>query len=350
MSAKMPGMSAAQPLRSKLHAARENVPGVLLVNLGTPDAPEPEALRRYLAEFLSDPRVVTLPRLLWLPLLHGLVLRTRPRKSAEAYARIWSSRGSPLLANTLALAERLTPALREGLGANVTLALGMRYGNPSLGSALATLKEQGVNRLLVLPLYPQYAAATSGSTLAAVSECLQRLDWSPALEWVHDYHDDPAYIAALAESVREHWAERDRSEKLIVSFHGIPRQVAASGDPYARQCQATAALLAARLGLTESQWQIGFQSRFGPAEWLKPYTDELLKGYAAQGMQRVDVICPGFAADCLETLEEIALRYAQVFADAGGKELRYVPALNARDTHVRMLTELALPKLRGPGV
>ena len=343
-------MSAANPLRSKLHAVRETVPGVLLVNLGTPDAPEPEALRRYLAEFLSDPRVVTLPRLIWLPLLHGLVLRARPRKSAEAYARIWSSRGSPLLANSMELAAQLAPALCEGLNSSVALALGMRYGNPSLGSALATLKEQGVNRLLVLPLYPQYAAATSGSTLAAVSECLQRLDWSPALEWVHDYHDDPAYIAALAESVREHWAERGRGEKLIVSFHGIPRQVSASGDPYARQCQATAALLAARLGLTENQWQIAFQSRFGPAEWLKPYTDELLKDYADQGMKRVDVICPGFAADCLETLEEIALRYAQVFTDAGGRELRYVPALNARDAHVRMLTELALPKLRSPGV
>ena len=343
-------MSAARPLRPRLHAARENVPGVLLVNLGTPDAPEPEALRRYLAEFLSDPRVVTLPRLLWLPLLHGLVLRTRPRKSAEAYARIWSNRGSPLLANTRALAERLTPALREALSMPVALALGMRYGNPSLGSALATLKDAGVNRLLVLPLYPQYAAATSGSTLAAVSECLQRLDWSPALEWVHDYHDDPEYIAALAESVREHWAERGRGEKLIISFHGIPRQVSASGDPYARQCQATAALLAARLGLTDSQWQIAFQSRFGPAEWLKPYTDTLLKEYATQGLQRVDAICPGFAADCLETLEEIALRYTETFISAGGKELRYVKALNDREAHVRMLTGLALPKLRAPGV
>lgn len=343
-------MDALKSPRPKLRIARESVPGVLLVNLGTPDAPEPEALRRYLREFLSDPRVVTLPRLLWLPLLHGLVLRTRPRKSAEAYGRIWTSRGSPLLVNTLALAERLAPVLRESLGPRAALAVGMRYGNPSLGSALAALKEQSVTRLLVLPLYPQYAAATSGSTLAAVSESLQRLDWSPTLEWVHDYHDEPGYIDALAESVRTHWAAHGRGEKLIISFHGIPRQVSDSGDPYARQCLASATLLAARLGLTESQWQIAFQSRFGPAEWLKPYTDELLRDYAAQGLRQVDIICPGFAADCLETLEEIALRYAQVFVAAGGTALRYVPALNAGEAQVRMLAGLALPKLRLPGV
>jgi ferrochelatase len=277
------------------------------------------------------------------------VLRTRPRKSAEAYARIWTSRGSPLLVNSLALAEKLKAALDESLDGPVSLAVGMRYGNPSLGSALGALKQEGVTRLLVLPLYPQYAAATSGSTLAAVSECLQRLDWSPALEWVHDYHDDPEYIGALAESVREHWAERGRGEKLVISFHGIPRKVSDSGDPYATQCRATATMLAARLGLAESQWQLAFQSRFGPAEWLKPYTDAVLKEYAAAGLKRVDVICPGFAGDCLETLEEIALRYAEVFTEAGGKELRYVPALNARASHVSMLASLALPKLHGPG-
>ena len=341
-------MDARKHPRIKLNA-RESVPGVLLVNLGTPDAPEPEALRRYLGEFLADPRVVTLPRLLWLPLLHGLVLRTRPRKSAEAYARIWTRAGSPLLVNTIALGTKLAAELRRELGDKATLAVGMRYGNPSLGSALATLKEHGVTRLLVLPLYPQYAAATSGSTLAAVSEGLQRLDWSPALEWVHDYHDESDYIGALAESVREHWALRGRGEKLVVSFHGIPRKTADSGDPYARQCKGTAQLLAARLGLTDSQWQIGFQSRFGFAEWLKPYTDALLKEYAVTGMRKVDVICPGFATDCLETLEEIAMRYAEGFTDAGGKELRYVPALNAGDAQARMLAGLVLPKLRAPG-
>ncbi len=342
-------MSITQTLRARALAARDTQPGVLLVNLGTPDAPEPEALRRYLGEFLADPRVVTLPRLVWIPLLHALVLRTRPRKSAEAYARIWTSRGSPLLVNSLALAERLKSALDESLDGPVSLAVGMRYGNPSLGSALAALKQEGVTRLLVLPLYPQYAAATSGSTLAAVSEALQRLDWSPALEWVHDYHDDPEYIGALAESVREHWTERGRGEKLVISFHGIPRRVSDSGDPYATQCRATATMLAARLGLAEGQWQLAFQSRFGPAEWLKPYTDVLLKEYAAAGMKRVDVICPGFAGDCLETLEEIGLRYAEAFTEAGGKELRYIPALNAREAHVRMLASLALPKLHGPG-
>lgn len=327
-------------------AARTGITGLLLTNLGTPDAPEPEALRRYLAEFLSDPKVVTLPRLVWLPILHGLVLRTRPAKSAEAYARIWSKRGSPLLANTLALADRLEGVLRAELGPRFTLAVGMRYGNPSLGSALATLKEAGVARLLVLPLYPQYAEATTGSTEAAVLEALKRLRWAPAQKTVRDYHAEPAYVSALAESVREHWAARGRGEKLIVSFHGIPKQVSDAGDPYAGQCAATAGLLAAELGLGEEAWQLAFQSRFGRAEWLKPYTDSTLKTYAAQGIRKVDVVCPGFPADCLETLEEIALRYAEVFRAAGGEELHYVPALNARESHVQALAGLVLDLVR----
>lgn len=328
-------------------ASQAGVTGLLLTNLGTPDAPEPEALRRYLAEFLSDPKVVKLPRLIWLPILHGLVLRTRPAKSAEAYARVWSKRGSPLLANTMALADRLEAALRAELGPQFTLAVGMRYGNPSLGSALATLKEAGVARLLVLPLYPQYAEATTGSTEAAVLEGLKRLRWAPAQKTVRDYHAEPAYISALAESVREHWAARGRGEKLIISFHGIPKQVSDAGDPYAGQCAATAAFLAAELGLAEDGWRLAFQSRFGRAEWLKPYTDAVLKDYAAQGIRKVDVICPGFPADCLETLEEIALRYAEVFRVAGGAELRYVPALNDRESHVRTLAGLVLRLVRG---
>ncbi|HLW73458.1 MAG TPA: ferrochelatase [Gammaproteobacteria bacterium] len=316
--------------------------GVLLVNLGTPDAPTAFALRRYLAEFLSDPDVVTLPRILWLPLLHCLVLRTRPAKSAEAYARIWTRAGSPLLVNSQALADKLEAAL----GSGCKLALGMRYGNPSLSSALAALKKTGVARVLVLPLYPQYAAATTGSTLKAVDRALKRLGWSSAVTAIRDYHDRPAYITALAESVQEHWAEHGRGQKLIVSFHGIPKQISDGGDPYADQCDGTARLLAGRLGLKEGEWRLTFQSRFGPAEWLKPYTEEALIECAAQGLTRVDVICPGFAADCLETLEEIALRYADSFRAAGGKELCYIPALNARDAHVRALAELVLQKQR----
>lgn len=343
----MPHMEESDTEPGGARASRAGVTGLLLSNLGTPDAPEPEALRRYLAEFLSDPKVVKLPRLVWLPILHGLVLRTRPAKSAEAYARIWSKRGSPLLANTLALGDRLEGVLRAELGSRFVLAVGMRYGNPSLGSALASLKEAGVARLLVLPLYPQYAEATTGSTEAAVLEALKRLRWAPAQKTVRDYHAEPAYISALAGSVREHWAARGRGEKLIVSFHGIPRQVSDAGDPYAGQCAATAGLLAAELGLAEEAWRLAFQSRFGRAEWLKPYTDAMLKTYAAEGIKKVDVICPGFPADCLETLEEIALRYAEVFRAAGGQELRYVPALNEGESHVRALADLILGLVRG---
>ncbi len=310
--------------------------GVLLVNLGTPDAPTPAALRRYLAEFLADPDVVTLPRLVWLPILYGLVLRTRPAKSAEAYARIWTPAGSPLLVNSQALAT----SLQEQLGADAMVVLGMRYGNPSIEAVLLSLKEAGVARLRVLPLYPQYAAATTVSTIKAVHKALRRLSWSPALETIEHYHDQPAYIAALAASVREHWAARGRAPRLLISFHGIPKQVSDAGDPYAGQCQSSAALLAQALGLKEGEWQATFQSRFGPAEWLKPYTEEALRDYARTGITEVDVLCPGFAADCLETLEEIGLRYAESFRAAGGKELRYIPALNARADHVQALAGL----------
>ena len=310
--------------------------GVLLVNLGTPDVPTVPALRRYLREFLADPDVVTLPRLLWLPLLYGLVLPFRPARSAEAYARIWTPQGSPLLLNSRALAEKLAVKL----GMDFKLALGMRYGSPSIPQALAELKAAGVSRLTLLPLYPQYAAATSGSTQGAVEKALRRMGWSPTLRIVQDYHDHPAYIAALAESVRAHWAAQGRGQKILVSFHGIPRQVSEAGDPYAGQCATTARLLAEELGLAQGEWQLTFQSRFGRAEWLKPYTDEVLRQCAAEGQRVVDVICPGFAADCLETLEEIALRYAEGFRAAGGERLNYIPALNAGDSHVALLAGL----------
>ncbi len=310
--------------------------GVLLVNLGTPDAPTAPALRRYLREFLSDPDVVTLPRLLWLPLLYAIVLPFRPARSAEAYARIWTPQGSPLLLNSRALAEKLAARL----GAGMKLALGMRYGSPTIASALAELKTAGVTRLALLPLYPQYAAATSGSTQRAVRKALGRMDWAPELRIVQDYHDRPAYIAALAASVRRHWTARGRGQKLIVSFHGIPRQVSEAGDPYAAQCAVTARRLAEELGLAQDAWQLAFQSRFGKAEWLKPYTDVVLRECAARGERVVDVICPGFPADCLETLEEIALRYAEGFRAAGGERLNYIPALNADDAQVELLASL----------
>jgi len=325
---------------------RDRRVGVLLVNLGTPDAPTPAALRRYLQEFLADPDVVTLPRLLWWPILHGLVLRTRPKRSAEAYRRIWTDQGSPLLVNTLALKDKFAAALRQQLGGNHRVDMGMRYGDPSILTALAALKDAGMEQLLVLPLYPQYARATTGSTATAVRAALEKLDWSPAHKLVPGYPEQPGYIAALAESVQEHWAAHGRGDKLLVSFHGIPKKVSDAGDPYHGQCVATAKRLAERLGLKDGNWRLMFQSRFGKAEWLQPYAEDTLRELAGSGVRSVDVICPGFAADCLETLEEIALRYAETFRDAGGEELRYVPALNARDSHVRALTELALLNLR----
>lgn len=326
--------------------AHSDLPGVLLINLGTPDAPTAPALRRYLAEFLADPDVVTLPRLLWLPLLYLVVLRTRPAKSAEAYARIWTPEGSPLLLNSRAIEAKLQVAMQPKGGTPMAVALGMRYGNPSIGSALASLRRAGVSRLLVLPLYPQYAAATTASSCRAVSRELKRMDWSPQLGTVHDYHDQPAYISALAESVRGFWRKRGQGQKLLISFHGIPQQVVEAGDPYARQCHFTAAALARQLGLRDDQWQICFQSRFGRAQWLQPYTEQVLKDCAAAGVRDVDVVCPGFAADCLETLEEIALRYAEGFRAAGGGALRYIPALNDSEGNVRALADVAITHLK----
>jgi ferrochelatase len=323
-----------------------NLPGVLLVNLGTPDAPTVPALRRYLAEFLSDPDVVTLPRLFWLPLLYLVVLRTRPAKSAEAYARIWGKEGSPLLVNSRGLEAKLQVALRQRFGKPVLLALGMRYGNPGIGEALEVLRQEGATRLLVLPLYPQYAAATTASSSRAIARTLERLGWSPRVRTVNDYHAEPGYIAALAESVKEFWEKHGRAGKLLISFHGIPKQVSDAGDPYAGQCAATATALAKRLRLDASQWQLTFQSRFGKARWLQPYTETVLKDCATRGIREVDVVCPGFPTDCLETLEEIALRYAAGFRAAGGERLRYIPALNDRDSHVRALADIAVTALR----
>ncbi|MDE2071004.1 MAG: ferrochelatase [Gammaproteobacteria bacterium] len=317
--------------------------GVLLANLGTPDVPTPEALRRYLAEFLSDPSVVDLPRLLWWPILHGLVLRMRPKHSAEAYARIWTDAGSPLLVHSRTLAAALKRELAARTGSQMPLALGMRYGHPSLAEALTELENAGVARIVVLPLYPQYSRATLGSTLAA----LTRLAGEP-LDFIQDYYAHPGYLAALEDSVREYWEAHGRGEQLLISFHGIPVHMSRRGDPYRAQCAHTAQFLAERLQLAPDQWQLVFQSRFGRARWLTPYTEETLKQLAAQGIKTVDVICPGFAADCLETLEEIALRYAQSFRSAGGRELRYIPALNGRPAHVRALADLVMAELALP--
>lgn len=310
--------------------------GVLLTNLGTPDAPERKAVRRYLAEFLSDPRVVERPRWLWLPVLYGIILNLRPQKSAEAYAKIWSDEGSPLLVISRRLAKAVADTLEQMFGMPVPVALGMRYGNPSIESALNYLRDRGADRIVVLPLYPQYSASTTGSTFDAVAETLTRWRWVPDLRFIAHYHDDSGYIEALATCIRA-WREKNGAgEKLLLSFHGIPQRYFDAGDPYHCHCQKTARLLAAAMDLDAERIAISFQSRFGPEAWLRPYTDETLKAWAEAGVRRVDVAAPGFAVDCLETLEEIEMQYAEAFRERGG-DLRYIPALNDQAVHVEAL-------------
>ncbi|MDP3859295.1 MAG: ferrochelatase [Stagnimonas sp.] len=318
--------------------------GVLLINLGTPDAPTPAAIRRYLREFLSDDRVVDLHPFLWWPVLNGIILRTRPKKLAPRYAAIWTAQGGPLLAIGLQQAAGLAERLQAQLSVEVPVVLAMRYGNPSIQAGLAALEEQGVRRVLVLPLFPQYSASTTASALDAVFDALKLRRWLPALRTVNHYHDHPAYIGALADSVRQHWQQQGRGEHLLMSFHGIPQRYFLLGDPYYCECHKTARLLAECLGLTQDQWSLSFQSRFGREEWLKPYTDTQLAELARAGVQQLDVIAPGFAADCLETLEEIGDEYRELFAGLGGT-LRYVPALNAEAAHLDALASLLKPQL-----
>jgi len=321
--------------------------GILLTNLGTPDAPTAGALRRYLAEFLADPRVVEVPRPVWLPLLYGVILPFRAPKSAEAYRRIWTTAGSPLLVNSLAQMEALQAELGRRFHGPFSLALGMRYGNPSIADALRQLRADNVQRLLVLPLYPQYSAATTASTFDAVSAELARWRWQPELRTVNGYWDTPGYVNALADSVREYWEREGRGQHLLFSFHGLPRRNLELGDPYHCFCRGTARRVAQALELDDAHWSVAFQSRVGPAEWLQPYTDEVIKDFGRKGMNRLDVICPGFSADCLETLEEIELRYGEQFRAAGGGELNYIPALNARPGHVRFLADLVMQHVQG---
>lgn len=327
--------------------------GVLLVNLGTPDAPTAPALRRYLAEFLADPRVVETPRWLWWLILHGVILRIRPGRSARAYARVWTSEGSPLMNNSRALQQALQAALEDN-DAMPRVELAMRYGNPSIDDTLQGMLADGIDRLLVLPLYPQYSATTTASVFDGVANCLAGVRHVPELHMVSSYHLDPAYLRALAQSVESHWQRAGRSELLIFSFHGIPQRYADAGDPYPEECAATAAAVAQLLGLDKSQWRLCFQSRFGREPWLQPYLDITLQELAAGEVRNVAVICPGFAADCLETLEEIDMENRQRFLAAGGESFHYIPALNADPAHVDALRSLTDRYLRAwtehPGV
>ncbi len=320
--------------------------GVLLVNLGTPDAPTPEAVRRYLAEFLWDPRVVDVFRPLWWLILNGIVLRTRPAKSAALYAKVWTDEGSPLMVHSRRQREALEGVLAETMGRPVPVALGMRYGTPSLADGLAALQAGGCARAVVLPLFPQYSISTTASIEARLKE-LTATGTFPT-QAVLDYHDHPAYIAALAASVRDAWKVAGPGDRLLISFHGTPvRYRDRKGDPYFGQCRTTARLLARTLGLADDKWLMAFQSRFGREPWLQPYTDEVLREWAGSGVSKVDVICPGFPADCLETLEEIATTYREQFLAAGGSGFRYVPALNERPDHMAALAELLRARLSG---
>ena len=321
--------------------------GVLLVNLGTPEAPTARAVRPYLAEFLGDRRVIEYPRWLWWLILHGVILRVRPARSAHAYARIWTAEGSPLRVGSEKLATGLQATLRDQSPEPMRVALAMRYGAPSVRTQIEQWQREGVRRLLVLPLYPQYSGTSTGSVIDAVADTLKHLRWPPELRIVNDYHDDSGHIEALALSIERWWSEHGRGEKLLLSFHGIPQRYVAAGDPYFHQCQTTATLLRKRLGLDESQLIVSFQSRVGREPWLQPYTDATVRQLAADGIKRLDVACPGFAVDCLETLEEIAMQNRDFFTDSGGEALRYIPALNDSPEQLASLAALILRHTQG---
>jgi protoporphyrin/coproporphyrin ferrochelatase len=321
--------------------------GVLLVNLGTPDAPTPDAVRRYLKQFLSDPRVIEIPRWIWWLVLHAYILRVRPARSAAAYRKIWTDQGSPLLLHSMDIAASLQAKLSARLSGATHVELAMSYGSPSIEQALQQMYRQCVRRLLVLPLYPQYSGTSTGSVFDAVTRTLSRRRWVPELHFINHYHDAAGYIAALAASVRDFWDLHGRGDRLLFSFHGLPRQTLDNGDPYHCQCHKTARLVTESLELDAASWKVSFQSRLGRAEWLRPYTDDLMRTWGAEKLGRIDVISPCFAADCLETLEEIAMQYAALFGAAGGGELRYIPALNARDDHISFLSRLVERNVTG---
>jgi ferrochelatase len=322
--------------------------GILLVNSGTPASPAPKDVRKFLAGLLGDPRVVELPRALWLPILHGLILPFRPRRSARKYRKIWSQAGSPLLALSEQLRSELIGTLAQRMLAPLSIELAMLYGgDPTVPQALTKLRESGAQRILVVPLFPQYCGATTGAVYDRVNAELRRWRWLPELRYVAEYHDYPGYIDALRASVVQHWDTSGRTQHLLISFHGIPERYFHKGDPYFCKCQKTARLLADELMLKDTEWSVSFQSRFGADAWLKPYTSTVLEEMPGRGTRRVTVVCPGFAVDCLETLEEIEMENRDLFMAAGGEQFHYVPALNARAEHARFLAGLIARHCQG---
>ncbi|WP_113907949.1 ferrochelatase [Aliidiomarina celeris] len=328
------------------HGERGKI-GVLLLNLGTPDAPTTPALRRYLGQFLADPRVVEVPRLLWRVILHGVILRIRPARSAKAYASVWTNDGSPLLTHTKAQTAGVRATLEAKWGADVEVDFAMRYGNPSVSSAIERLLEKGVRKLLVFPLYPQYSGSTTASTFDAVAEDFRSRRWLPDLRFISHYHDHQGYIKAVANSIRAHQAEHGIPDKLVFSYHGVPKRYLLRGDPYHCECYKTTRLVAEELGLSKEQYMTTFQSRFGREEWLTPYTDETLKALPGQGVKSLQVVCPGFSSDCLETIEEIDEENREYFMEAGGEQFSYIECLNASEPHIEVLTEIIEENLQG---
>ena len=326
--------------------------GILLANLGTPDAPTGEALRPYLRQFLSDTRVVEIPRAIWWFILNCIILVIRPKKSAAKYAQVWMKEGSPLMVHAQKQTQLLRGFLAQKIKSPFVVELGMSYGNPSMQSAIESLKAQHCDRILVFPLYPQYAASSSASAFDAVWRVLLKMRNMPGIRTIRSYHDHPAYIGALAKSVQEHWRingklDFSKGEKLVMSFHGVPKVHLTKGDPYHCTCHKTGRLLAEALGLSKSEYLVAFQSRFGKQEWLKPYLAATLEDLGKAKTARIDVICPGFSADCLETLEEIAMEGKEIFTHAGGGEYHYIAALNENDAWIHAMTEIALENLQG---
>lgn len=323
-----------------IHSSDEKI-GILVTNLGTPEAPTKKALRKYLKQFLSDPRVIEIPKPIWWVILNLIILNTRPGKSAKLYQSIWTERGSPLKWHTEDQMDALKHHFKDQLPPEIydrlIIRYAMRYGEPSIGATLQNMQSSGANKITVLPLYPQYAASTTGSTFDAIAAQMRKTRWLPALKFISSYHDNPAYIKACATHIQRHWEQHGRADKLLFSFHGLPKFHLEKGDPYYCQCQKTARLISQTLDLDEDLIVTTFQSRFGRTEWLKPYTEDTLKSLPAKGIKRLDVFCPGFASDCLETLEEIASENKQYFLDAGGEEYRYIPALNSNDEHIHAL-------------
>jgi protoporphyrin/coproporphyrin ferrochelatase len=321
--------------------------GVLVVNLGTPDSPSYFAVVRYLRDFLGDRRVIDTSRLIWLPLLYGIVLPLRPLRTVRKYRRIWTAGGSPLAVYSKGLASKLDDRLRASSGDRVRVALGMTYGNPSIANAIQSLAEQNAKRLLVLPLYPQYCSSTTGSAFDRTCGVLRRWRWLPEIRFVNDYHDDALYIDALAARIEEHWSEIGERSHLLFSYHGIPAVYVKEGDPYQAQAEVTTRLVVSRLGLAADQWSHCYQSRFGSVEWLQPYTQDLLQVLAKRGLRKLSIVSPSFAVDCLETLEEVAIEYRDKFLELGGERLTLVPALNDDERHVALLAAIVQNQLKG---